>query len=280
MINVSGWQRPRRLGFACSLGSLLLGFVYLAAAGAPAHYLLVNFLALSLGVCLLMGLKHTQRLGHTVRDLAMLVLSMTLLLTALFGQEAHGASRWIAIGPLQIQPSFVLVPSILVYFSARPNSVTTSTVLIAALALALQPDRGMAGAMTFALIALAVLSVNRFVLIAVAASAAAFLVTLARPDDLPAMPHVEQVLFSALEVHPLVGIAVIFGSVLLLVPGVAGFFATGVERTMCFAVASTWFALIMAAVLGNYPTPVVRYSGAAVLGYVFSVGCLPDETRT
>ncbi|MEM9400847.1 MAG: FtsW/RodA/SpoVE family cell cycle protein [Pseudomonadota bacterium] len=267
---------PRKLGYACAVGSLFLGLSYLVAAEAPARYLLINFSACLLGVCSVLALNRAQLNGRTIQKWAMPVMSLSLLLTAFFGQQAHGATRWIAIGPLLIQPSFVVLPLILVSFAAKPNRVTTAAVLISALAIALQPDRGMAGAMTVALVSLAVLSANRFVFLGLASSIVAFLVTLSRSDNLPAMPHVEHVLYSSFDVHPLIGVAVLCGSALLLLPGVLGVRTAGADRSVCLVFASTWIALILAAALGNYPTPVMGYSGAAVLGYVLSVGLLPD----
>jgi hypothetical protein len=46
-------------------------------------------------------------------------------------------------------------------------------------------------------------------------------------------------------------------------------------RPEALAFAAVWLAAICAAALDNYPTPVVGYSGAAVLGYVLSLAGLP-----
>jgi hypothetical protein len=37
--------------------------------------------------------------------------------------------------------------------------------------------------------------------------------------------------------------------------------------------------VVAAAALGNYPTPLVGYGGAAVLGYLLSVALLPSGAR-
>ncbi len=268
---------PMKVGFACLVGSLLLGFTYFFSAGAPVRFVAINLAAFVLGVSIVWAFKRPRLLGHSVGTFVMPLMAMALLATALLGQEAHGVSRWIVMGPLLLQPSFIFLPLMLVRFSKKPETVSTAALLVAALAIALQPDRGMAGVMVFALVTQALLSANRFVLVALAGSAVAFVATLAQPDDLPAVLHVEHVLWSSFDVHPLIGTAVVCGLALLLVPGVLGVWREGADRNTCLAFAGAWFALIMAAALGNYPTPIVGYSGAAVLGYALSAGCLPDE---
>eukprot|EP00741_Cyanophora_paradoxa_P009042 tig00001467_g8755.t1 len=79
----------------------------------------------------------------------------------LLGVSNEGATRWISIYGLSIQPSLVLVPVLAIGFAA--------------------PDRAMAGAL------------------------AAGLAALALPDVQPAMPFVDQILFTAFAVHPLAG---------------------------------------------------------------------------
>jgi hypothetical protein len=38
---------------------------------------------------------------------------------------------------------------------------------------------------------------------------------------------------------------------------------------------AVWMAAVLAAALGNYPTPVVGYGGSAIVGYLLSLGLLP-----
>ena len=43
------------------------------------------------------------------------------------------------------------------------------------------------------------------------------------------------------------------------------------------AFGAVWLAVILAAALGNYPTPLVGYSGSAILGYLLSLLGLPPR---
>jgi hypothetical protein len=88
------------------------------------------------------------------------------------------------------------------------------------------------------------------------------------------VPFVDEVLYTAFDVHPVVGAAVLAGSALLLLPALG---AGEADRRLVFGAA--WLAIVAAAALGNYPTPVVGYGGSAVLGYLLSVALLPASPR-
>ena len=74
-------------------------------------------------------------------------LACLILLTSLFGLSADGATRWVSAGGILLQPGLFLVPAVALGFARARDSASLLAVLIAALALALQPDRAMAGAL-------------------------------------------------------------------------------------------------------------------------------------
>ncbi|MCU0882687.1 MAG: hypothetical protein MUF14_08485, partial [Hyphomonadaceae bacterium] len=133
----------------------------------------------------------------------------------------------------------------------------------------------MAGMMVAGLAVLAVNRADRFVLAALGASLICFVVTIARPDTLPAAAYVDQVLKSSFEVHTLAGAAVMAGVGLLIVPAVLGWHVDPVHRDTYSTFGAVWFAAILAAGLGNYPTPIVGYGASAIIGYVLSLLTLP-----
>ena len=268
-------RRPRALGIVCLTSAVLLGTAYMAIAGAPMRYLGVNLGALIIGLTLLLLLERAARSGQGWTDGANLMMAGALLATALFGSQADGIARWVYWGGLAMQPSLILLPTMLVAFSRFRNVPATVSIVAAAVAMALQPDRAMAAMLVICLTALAVMRPDRHVCTALAASAASFAATLIRADRLPAIPYVDQILYSSFDLHAVAGLAVLGGLILLVVPSVIGWRRAAESRAIYVAFGAVWFAAILAAALGNYPTPVVGYGGSAIIGYALSLLALP-----
>lgn len=268
--------RPRRLALFCAAGATALGLAWMAMAGAPVRYLAVNGIALMLG---LLAFAVLSRVGDVRRGIVDLMLAFLLLLTALAGVSADGVTRWVAVGSVPLQPSLVLLPILALRFARTRDDLSTFAILVAALALALQPDRAMAGALAATMMVLALLRPERNVLIALAAAGAGFAATMLRPDLSPAMPFVDQIFFSAFSVHVLAGVAVAAGAMLLLIPAVASLLGDPGNRVTHAVFGTMWLAVIIAALLGNYPTPLVGYGGSAILGYLVSIVGLPSRAQ-
>ncbi len=271
-IEMSVWEalrRPSVVGLACAIGASGLGLAYLTMAGAPARYLAVNAGALLIGLLVYAVLGRARRLPGSV----MLALGGVLLATALFGDTQAGAARWLMVGPLFVQPSLILLPMMIVGFARTRTALATAGMIVAALALALQPDRAMAGVLVAGLGALATFRRDRATSAALAAAVAAFAAALAQPDTLPAVAHVDQILYRAFDIDLVAGLAVVGGSALLIVPALAGRRDDGRQDARA-AFGALWLAMVAAAALGNYPTPLVGYGGSAVIGYLLSIAVL------
>jgi cell division protein FtsW (lipid II flippase) len=266
---------PRPVAVACGVGATGLGLIYMSAGGAPAHYLMINSGALVFGLVALAILAMADRRGHLPAGPLTLAFGLALLAVSLWGVTAGGVTRWLALGPLVIQPGFMIVPLMAVLFARSRDAVSLAGVAAAALALALQPDRGLAAAFAAGLAVLAFTRPDRLTIAAAVTAALGFGAALAQPDPSPAMPFVDQILYSAFTVHPLAGAAVVLGAVLLVLPALAARRLSGPAQTACIAFGAVWAALILAAALGNYPTPLVGYGGSAIVGYLLSLVVFP-----
>lgn len=271
--------RPRLLGLVCGAIAVGIGIAYMQAAGAPSRYLLVNLAALVLGSTAWLALGAAGRSRLAGAGLAILAMSVPLLLTARFGIAANGAARWVSVGPLTVQVSLILVPVMILLYARRPDAAGTAGMMVAALALALQPDRAMAGVLAASLLVLAFDARGRLPILAAAAAVAAFGWTLLSPDALPATLFVDRILYAAFDIHPLAGAAVAAGAAALIVPAAVGLWKGEGDRAALLAFGACWSAIVAAAALGNYPTPLVGYGGSAVLGYLLSVSLLPGGVR-
>lgn len=268
---------PRRLGTTCAIGAVILGLVYMAIAGAPARYLAINVGALVIGLAVLATLGRNRIAGQRWAGGTIAAMAGVLLATALLGNTADGAARWVKLGGLSIQPSLVLLPLMLVLFARTSNALATAGLIAAAVAMALQPDRAMAGMLAASLAVLAMMRSDRHVVAALGASVTGFAMTLARADTLPAVPYVDQILYTSFDVHAAAGAAVLGGCALLLVPAITGWTRDPARREIYAVFGAVWFTAILAAALGNYPTPIVGYGGSAIIGYALSLLALPKR---
>ena len=269
--------RPRLLGLLCGAGAVAMGVAYMVAAEAPARYLAVNLAALMLGAAAWLALGRAAAARLAGAGPLILALAAALLLTALFGIAVEGASRWVSVGPLSLQVSLIVVPVMLVLYARQPDEMGTAAMVAAALALALQPDRAMAGVLLAGLLALLLAKPARLPVVAVAAAAPAFGWALLVPDRLPASPYVDRILYTAFDHHPLAGAAVAIGAAALILPAMVGASREASERPALLAFGACWLGMVAAALLGNYPTPLVGYGGSAVLGYLLSAALLPSR---
>lgn len=271
---------PRATGSVCAVGAVALGLSYMGAAGAPSHYLAINIAALVIGLAVLALLGRTMQTRWHWSGSAIAAMAGALLATALLGSQVDGAARWASMGGLSIQPSLVLLPLMIVAFARDRSALATAGIIAAAGAMALQPDRAMAGMLAASLAVLAIMRPEKPVFVALAASVASLITTLTRADTLPAAPYVDQILYSSFDVHPAAGTAVLLGSALLLVPAVVGWCRDPANRPSYAVFGAAWLAGIVAAALGNYPTPIVGYGGSAIIGYALSLLALPIQAET
>lgn len=265
----------RAAGLLSAAAAVGLGIGYMVAADAPPRYAMVNGAALAIGLLLFAGIAPFA--GRMRGGAVTIAIGFALMATALFGVSAEGAARWVSLGPILLQPSLILLPMLVVALARAHGPAATAGVILAAAALALQPDRAMAGALAASLLTLVLIRRDRWSQASLIAAAAGFAVTLLRPDALPAAPYVDGVFYSAFDVHLLAGLAVVAGAGLLLAPAIVGFGRGDRDASLLFG--TVWLAVIAAAALGNYPTPLVGYGGSAVIGYLLSLSLLPRAAR-
>jgi hypothetical protein len=94
------------------------------------------------------------------------------------------------------------------------------------------------------------------------------------------VPYVDQILFTAFDVHSLAGAAVLAGSLLLLVPSIVGVRTDPARAHIHLVFGAIWLGCVLAAGLGNYPTPVVGYGGSAILGYMLSLSAFRGTAQS
>lgn len=245
------------------------GIAFMAAGGAPPRMMLLNGIALAIGLTVI-GLPR-MRSSLRAQDIAMTVAAAILCCAALYGPASDGIRRWLTVGPIVVHAAMLLLPVMLVVHARSPRVVSTATLSIAALALAIGPDRGSALAFVVAACALAGIRRGRHDAIVLGVGMIAFVVTLVRPDTLAGVRFVETVFGDAWRLSPAIGVAVTIGLTALLLPLAAVRRVSPDDRAIIGTFAAWTGGLILAALIGAYPTPVVGAGASAILGYAIGM---------
>lgn len=247
----------------------LIGLTYLFVSGAPLTMMAVNGAAMLIGIVLAIAVKLTVRITNNVVTLIAVLGALSLLGTAMFGYPIENAKRWLLAGPFFVQTSLILLPLIALGFARIQNFWTTLAVFVAGFAMALQPDRAMAAMLFIAIAVVCWMRPGKWTFSAVLFCATGFATTLFVPDRLPAVPFVDHILWTAFEINIMIGLLLWIGCLALVCPML--FVPIG-ERTMIHVTfTACWLALIAAAAMGAYPTPIVGYGASAIIGYFLSL---------
>lgn len=243
---------------------VLAGLAQLWFFDAPRHYVAINGASLGLGllvIALLPQIKHLR-----LRRIVTLCLLALLFLPLATGPHLGGIARWLPLGPLSLHAGMLAGP-LLVLLAARDEDYAPPILLGGILAASFQPDAGTGFLLTFATIGL--YNATRDWKIGVVAGTAFFasLVMVVR-GELPAQPFVERVLVETAMVQPLAALS-------LLAALLASFFimlhAIAARTPVRHALAGSLFGLTVASVLSNYPSALIGYGAAPILGYALAL---------
>lgn len=244
------------------------GFAYLAAFGAPGRLIIVNALALALGL----GWTIWGRVpsGDCARiGLAMAAVAL-LFVPFLTGPDVGGASRWLPAGPVLLHSGALLLPLLTVLVASAPRAGPW-LVALASLALALQPD---AGALTGLGAASAALAWGRrsvpFALVA-GASLSLAAATL-HAGALEPQVYTEGVLAHVWQSAPLA--AVVLAALLFVAPAVLLIRSPSSNHGAGPALAALLAGFTLAAILAPFPFPLIGYGASPILGFGLALGAL------
>jgi hypothetical protein len=262
----------------------IVGLIAIQLVGGPTSALIVQAGALVVGALIAVGLAFNPWQPGP-KGAAVLIGLCLALLFATLGDAGSGVHRWIAAGPIVLQPASIVLPFVVWSVAvARTNWWAGALTGALALVLAIQPDAASATALLLALIALAVVRgrVAAPDVTALLMALAAAVWSWTRVDPLPAVAHVERIVPEAFAVNPLVGVAAGLILILLPLPFVVRA-STGGERAPTAGLAAgltgLWVGLVAGNLFGNYPAPVVGYGASLVVGWLASLGLILSHPR-
>lgn len=249
---------------------VVAGMLWMALASASSNQLAMQGGALVVGA-LIAGLG--PRLAVPTRPLGIALVAV-LFLPFVLGPDIEGKHRWIGTGAVVLTTALLSMPTLSVLLSrARRSWFVAPLILIFAAAL-FQPDPSIILSLGFILAALGGTNL-------VSLAAGALLVGLgsmiAVRDTLEPVRFVEGVFAEAVATMPMMagalGAALLASGVLLLTD-------REVPTIETRALVACLGGLLLASLIGPFPTPLVGYGPAAILGLSLALAILtPSEYR-
>ncbi|MBW3168760.1 hypothetical protein KUW10_10450 [Qipengyuania flava] len=260
-----------RMVCAIALGiPVLAGLAYLGLSGAPFVYIASN------GLALVVALAATAFLRVRLSDRQCRILSVLLLLLLyvplLTGPHVNGIARWLPMGPVALHAGALALPA-LVVLAARDDDYAPPILLAALLAASLQPDAATGLAVMLAAVGL-YNATRDWRLVPVAGIAFLASIIAGLRGELPAQPFVERVLVDLALQQPLAALGL---GASLLAAFVLFAHALPAEKPARHALAGSLFGFSLAAIVSNYPSVLIGYGAAPIIGYGLALA-LADQT--
>lgn len=251
---------------------VLAGIAYLALAGAPQTYVFINGLAALAAVAAILFVPGFE--AERTRRLIAVALIAVLFIPLVTGPTLNGIARWVPFGGVILHSGALFCPAIVV-LAARDEDFAPPILLAALLAASLQPDAALGLAVMLAAVGLYNASRDwRLVPVAGIAFFASMVAGLR--GELPAQPHVERILVHLAMTTPLAAFA-------LALALLASFFliahAMAAPKPVRHALAGSLFGFSLAALVSNYPSVLIGYGAAPIIGYGLALGLAVPPDR-
>ncbi len=250
--------------------AVAVGMGSMVAGGAATLFAMVNIGALAIAVILAALLLLVP---HRAEKWLALAAAVALVATACGGVEIDGIRRWVSVaGFIRLQPAFIFLPLILCAYALRSRDPTHGVaVMLAAAAMALMPDRSMT--VPVCAVTLAVWVMDRSYMSAAVLGCALAAGALAwwQADPLPGVRFVEQVIADGWQAGWVNGALLSAGALAMLAPLAVLPKAARPQRRAIIAFAAVWASLLLASLIGMYPTPLLGFGASAIIGYFWSI---------
>ena len=246
---------------------VLAGTIWMALTGASTGQLAVQLSALAIAAMVLFA---GDRLEMPPRACGAVLLAL-LYLPLLFGPTVDGTSRWVGLGPVALTTAPLCLPALCVLLARARRSWFVAPLVLIFLAGLLQPDPSIP--ITLACVIVAIGGPN---LVALAGGVLLLGIGMATAlrDTLQPVRFVEGVLADALSTMPPMGVILCITILAAMVPILLDPKGAMMQRR---AVAASLVGLTLASLIGPYPTPLVGYGPAAIIGLSLALAMLTDD---
>ena len=227
------------------------------------------------------------RIGQARHIRGVLLIAPLALLASLFDSGTAGVHRWLTIGPLSWNVSFLLLPAATVALAAtarRGPRWTRWAVMLIQVELVIQPDASQATAFAAATIVTVLTTRSAW---EARATSLFFLLTSVvawiRPDRLAPLPEVEGILTLAGAVsRPVAALCVASLAAVTIAPLLARKIVRDRECPAAVALSVYFLGCILMPLFGAFPIPLAGMGMSPILGFWLGIGALnavQDFTR-
>lgn len=251
-----------RLAIGLLVLAVTAGLAWMIAGHAPRLYIVGNAAALIVAVGL--ALLPVRLDTGWRRSALVLGLLAIMALVVVAGPPLDGVRRWVAIGPVRLHAGMLLGPALAALLAVEQPRRRLAAIS-AALGIAfLSPDFAMALAWTGAVLTSG-FRLRPWPLAATLGVAALLLVATAlRTDPLEPVPFVEGVVAAAWQSSRALATALALASLAPLLLAVD-------DAPPARAVAGFWVGLVLASLVGAFPSPLIGYGAAPILGFGLAI---------
>ena len=186
-----------------------------------------------------------------------------LYAAAIFGPEIEGAHRWIAAPAITLNSALVCLPPLAVFAARVRRGWLVAGLVTVFLAGLLQPDASILLSLGGIMAALGRRNLAVWVAAVLCAGVGAIM---ALYDRLDAVPHIEHVLQDAWAVSPAAAVALCLAFAGAMAIITLGLPRRGVPRSEAYALAGSLAGLMIASLLGPFPTPLLGLAPSAAIG--------------
>lgn len=263
-------QLPALLALALPVHA---GLAFLHFAGAPQQYLIINAIALVLALGLAAFLRAPTIRRN--RRILMMALLCALFVPLITGPSLDGVTRWLPLGPAQLHTGSLLLPAIIA-LAARERETIAPALLVCVLAGLLQPDAALGFAIVFALAGLH--DATRDWRIGLACIIGFFAsLAMAYRGNPPPQDFVERVLVDAagVSIGASLGLFTSLTASFLLI-----LFAIPAEKPVRHGLAGCLFGFTIMSLMANYPSVLIGYGAAPILGLGLALGLAAQTGKT
>ena len=265
------------------LPAILVGTITMALNNVSAMIYLQNLICFAVLMLVTHFLFKNQSRFRQWQPTMLIVLSVFALLATFFSTEVEGVQRWIALGPIQVYVSAIVVPIIMIAVWRLLQQGQTlralTTIGCVTIILALQPDASMVTAFSVVSIIMIWQKLTKLpkviavsLLVGLSASTWIFL------DTLAPVAYVEGIFewVSAFGV-----IATIIGSVALVLMVIPFFLYSPKKQQLLAICFGLFYSLILLSnSVGHFPIPLMGYGISPVIGYFIAITWLVNQLRT